>query len=122
MNAFLDQAVQAYAAAYFGPIIVLAVVEWVFPRRAAGGSLTVRWVGNLGVAVINAVVLRWVFPLVGFAWAAFCVDHRWGLLNHAALPGWLAFALTLPVLDFGNYVSHFLAHRIGWLWRLHRTH
>jgi sterol desaturase/sphingolipid hydroxylase (fatty acid hydroxylase superfamily) len=38
------------------------------------------------------------------------------------LPGWLEGALTIIVLDLGNYLRHCLSHYVSVLWPLHRLH
>ena len=122
MAAFLDGAAQLYALVYFGLVIVMAVVEWVFPRRKAGDTLTLRWIGNLGLAVIDAVVLRWVFPMFGLAWAFYCQQRGWGLMHQASLPGWFTTIASVLLLDLQSYSIHYVQHRVALLWRLHKTH
>lgn len=123
MSAFLEWASRFYAFEYFGLVIVLVLLEWGRPRREAGASLLhARWFGNVGIAVVDAVVLRWMFPLAGAAWAAWCQQRGWGLLNQFSVSLWLSVPVTLLVIDLNGYVLHYLGHRIPWLWRLHRTH
>src|SRR5439155_5762739 len=44
------------------------------------------------------------------------------LLNHLALPAWLAIVLSVVALDFLIYVQHVLFHAVPALWRLHMVH
>jgi sterol desaturase/sphingolipid hydroxylase (fatty acid hydroxylase superfamily) len=112
----------AYAIAYFGVAIVVSLLEWAIPRRQASDALSVRWIGNIGITVLNTILLRSLFPMLGLAWAMFCREHGWGLFNQIGVHGLAAFLLTLLVLDAVAYSQHWLFHRVPTLWRLHCTH
>jgi sterol desaturase/sphingolipid hydroxylase (fatty acid hydroxylase superfamily) len=122
MDAFLDRAAETYAYTYFGALLAFAVVEWAFPRREANGAAGTRWLGNVGVAVLDAIVLRLLFPAAGVAWAAVCATRGWGLFNEMAIPVWAGIAVSISVLDFTSYAQHWLLHRHSLLWRIHLTH
>ena len=102
--------------------IVVSLLEWAIPRRRASDTLSVRWIGNIGITVLNTILLRSLFPMLGLAWAMFCRDHGWGLFNLIGVHGLAAFLLTLLVLDAVAYSQHWLFHRVPTLWRLHCTH
>jgi sterol desaturase/sphingolipid hydroxylase (fatty acid hydroxylase superfamily) len=40
----------------------------------------------------------------------------------SGLPLWLATPLALVLLDLGNYVAHWLLHRVDVLWEFHKAH
>jgi sterol desaturase/sphingolipid hydroxylase (fatty acid hydroxylase superfamily) len=122
MDALLEHGAEVYAAAYFGAILVVALVEWVRPRRTASELVRVRWPGNFGLTVLGAVLVRLLFPIAGVGWAIFCRERGLGLLNHVAWPAWIAFPITIVVIDLSHYVQHYLLHRVPVFWRLHRTH
>jgi len=122
MLTMLEHASQTYAAAYFGIMIVISLLEWVVPRRKAGDALMVRWAGNLGISFVNTVVIRAVFPLAGIAWAALCAERGWGLLNRAAVSPWVTLPLSIVALDLMRYIVHWLFHRVPVLWQIHSTH
>ena len=122
MDAFLARAAEAYAFTYFGAMLALALVEWAFPRRLAVAAMGTRWVGNIGVAILDAVMLRLLFPAAGIAWAVVCANRGWGLFNEVAIPAWAGIAVSLVTLDFTSYAQHWLLHRIPLLWRIHLTH
>jgi sterol desaturase/sphingolipid hydroxylase (fatty acid hydroxylase superfamily) len=44
------------------------------------------------------------------------------LLNIFAVPGWLAFLVSLLLLDLAIYLQHVMFHAVPALWRLHRMH
>ena len=107
---------------FFGLLALFAVWEIWAPRRALTESKTLRWVGNLGIVALNAVVLRFTFPIVAVGMAVVVNEHGWGLLNIVELPYWLAIVVAVVVMDFVIYLQHVMVHAVPLLWRLHRMH
>ena len=99
MDTLVRHASDAYAIAYFGVAIVVSLLEWASPRRRPSDTMSLRWVGNIGITVLNTILLRSLFPMLGLAWAMFCREHGWGLFNQIGVHGLAAFLLTLLVLD-----------------------
>jgi sterol desaturase/sphingolipid hydroxylase (fatty acid hydroxylase superfamily) len=92
------------------------------PRRPRSIGRAKRWPHNLGIAALNALIVRIVFPVAAVG-AAFAAESRgWGLLNTASLPGWAEVTIAIAVLDLALYAQHFMFHKIPVLWRLHRMH
>ncbi|MGH8707262.1 MAG: sterol desaturase family protein [Burkholderiales bacterium] len=100
----------------------LALWEWRAPARTPRLSRRVRWRANLGLAVVNTVVLRIVLPGSALAFAALAADEGWGLLNRSALPAWLAVLAGAVLLDLVIYLQHVLFHSVPALARLHAVH
>jgi sterol desaturase/sphingolipid hydroxylase (fatty acid hydroxylase superfamily) len=92
------------------------------PRRALTVSKTPRWASNLGLVVLNTVMLRLLFPLAAVGVAAFCVKNGWGLINHFRVPFVLAVPLAVIAMDFVIWLQHVMVHAVPALWRLHRVH
>lgn len=109
-------------ACFVGVLVVLALAEWVWPRRAASAPRAGRWATNLLMLAVDALVLRLVLPLLAVAWALEVSSLGWGLFNLLAWPGWLEFILAVLLLDLAIYAQHRVMHRIPLLWRLHRVH
>jgi sterol desaturase/sphingolipid hydroxylase (fatty acid hydroxylase superfamily) len=122
METFLRHASQAYAFSYFGVMIVIALLECVVPRRAPGDTLSLRWFGNIAITILDTLVVRALFPILGIAWAVLCHERGWGLFNRVAWSPALEFVLTVLGLDLVLYGQHNLLHRVTFLWRIHRTH
>jgi sterol desaturase/sphingolipid hydroxylase (fatty acid hydroxylase superfamily) len=99
----------------------MALWEMIAPRRNDVTRL-VRWTSNLGIVVVNTVVLRLVFPAAAVGFAAWAETQGWGLFNAVGAPFWLAFVLSLAALDFAIYIQHVMFHAVPALWRLHRMH
>jgi len=100
----------------------LALWEAAAPARAPRLSRLVRWRANLGLAVLNVLVLRVVLPGSALAFAAFAAEEGWGSLNRIAMPGWIAVALGAVLLDLVIYFQHVLFHSVPALARLHAVH
>ena len=107
---------------FFGVFAVMAIWEVVAPRRALTVSKAVRWASNLGLVVLNSIILRLLFPAAAVGVAVFAAEHGWGLLNYYQLPFALSVVLSVVAMDFVIYLQHVLVHAVPSLWRLHRVH
>jgi sterol desaturase/sphingolipid hydroxylase (fatty acid hydroxylase superfamily) len=109
--------------AAFG-LIFLGMATWeVFqPRRARSRKRGSRWPSNLGVAVLDTLLVRILAPsgAVGFAIAA---EHLGlGLLPRLGVGLPAALAISVAALDLAVYGQHRVFHAVPVLWRLHRMH
>ncbi|MEO1033994.1 MAG: sterol desaturase family protein [Pseudomonadota bacterium] len=109
-------------AVFAGVLLLMALLEALFPRRARVQSRVRRWASNLGLIAIDTLALRLVLPIVAVGMAAFAAERGWGLLNLVAWPAWLEIVLAVVVLDMLIYWQHVATHHIPWLWRLHKIH
>ena len=109
----------AFFVAIFAAIGLWEVVA---PRRALTVPKTMRWASNLGLVVLNTLLLRLVFPLAAVGIAAFGAANGWGLLNHFQVPFWIALAVGVIAMDFVIWLQHVMVHAVPALWRLHRVH
>ncbi|MDO9600873.1 MAG: sterol desaturase family protein [Rhodocyclaceae bacterium] len=107
---------------FVGVLALVGLWELVAPRRVLTVSKAWRWTSNLGLVVINSVVLRLIFPLAAVGMAAFCAENGWGLLNHFRVPYAIAVPLAVIALDFVIWLQHVMVHAVPVLWRLHRVH
>lgn len=100
----------------------LALWERAAPARVPRLARLVRWRANLGLAVVNTLVLRIVLPGSALAFAALAADEGWGLLNRVELPDWAAVLAGAVILDLVIYFQHVLFHSVPALARLHAVH
>lgn len=107
---------------FFGVFALVAVWELAAPRRALTVPKTGRWSANLGVVILNTLLLRLLFPTAAVGIALVGEEKSWGLLNNMALFPWLAVILGVTLLDFAMYIQHAVFHAIPTLWRLHMMH
>lgn len=109
-------------ACFLGILAVMAAWEVAAPRRRREIPRLLRWTNNLGVVVVDTILLRLAFPLVAVGLAVLAEERGWGLFNVIAAPGWLAFLVSVLVLDFVIYLQHVMFHAVPAFWRLHRMH
>jgi sterol desaturase/sphingolipid hydroxylase (fatty acid hydroxylase superfamily) len=118
----LEQEV-AYRLGFFAAIFtVMLVWELLAPRRVLSVSKLQRWANNLGLLLLNSVVLRFLFPAAAVGIAYSVNDMGWGLFNWLALPFWVEVVVAVLLLDLAIYLQHLMMHRVPLLWRLHRVH
>jgi len=107
---------------FFGIFAVMAIWELLAPRRVLIVSKGVRWANNLGLVVLNTVILRLLFPAAAVGVAALAQQQGWGLLNYYQVPFLLSVLIAVIAMDFVIYIQHVMVHAVPMLWRLHRVH
>ncbi len=110
------------AGFFLGVLALLAVIELLAPRRTLTTSKTVRWFSNLGIILLNSVLVRLFFPVVPVVMATIAIQKSWGLLNNVSLPFWVEVFVGVIVLDFVIYLQHVMFHAVPVFWRLHMMH
>jgi sterol desaturase/sphingolipid hydroxylase (fatty acid hydroxylase superfamily) len=109
-------------AAFVGVFAVMAAWEILAPRRRQKLGRGARWPGNVGVVVLDTVLVRLVFPTTAVGLALLVDARGWGLFHALDLPAWLNVLLAVAALDLVIYLQHVLFHAVPVLWRLHRMH
>ena len=107
---------------FLGILLLLAFSEAWWPRRERSLSRLQRWTSNLGIVVINTVLLRLLFPAAAVGMALFAQSAGWGIFNTFEFPYWIAVLVSVIVLDFMIWLQHVMVHAVPALWRLHRVH
>ena len=108
--------------AFLGIFAVMALWEVAAPRRTRQFTRLQRWPNNIGIVVVNTLLLRFAFPTAAIGVAFIAEAGGWGLLNNVALPAWLAVVAAVVLLDLAIYLQHVMFHAVPALWRLHRMH
>ncbi len=108
--------------AFAGVFLLVAVWEVLAARRRLTQSKARRWAANLGLVVLNTVVLRLLFPTAAVGAAAFAATRGWGGLALVELPVAVEVLLAVVVLDLAIYLQHVMFHAVPRLWRLHLVH
>ena len=109
-------------ATFAAVLAAMALWEVLAPRRSRTLSRRRRWPANLGIVVLNTLVVRVLFPAAAVGMALSAQTHGWGLLNQYALPAWTALVAGILLLDLAIYLQHVMFHAVPALWRLHRMH
>ena len=107
---------------FLGVLIMMSVLEALFPARDRVQGRTRRWGTNFGLVVIDTLAIRLLFPVIAVGVALWAQTRGWGLLNLIALPTWIKVLLAVIVLDMMIYWQHVAFHRVPLLWRLHKVH
>lgn len=123
MNMFIiDNEVAIRLGLFLGVFSLMGVWEAVAPRRALNAPKGIRWLNNLGITVLNGVLVRLLFPAAAVGIALRADAQGWGLFNSISAPEGVAGVLSVLALDLAIYAQHWLFHRVPLLWRLHRMH
>ncbi len=107
---------------FVGLFAILALSEWLRPRRPLVASKGARWFTNAAIVVIDSVVVRLLFPAAAVGVALWAQSEGYGLFNVISAPMWLAGLLSIVALDFAVWFSHLLSHKVPLFWRFHRMH
>ena len=113
---------QMRVAIFLTTFSVMALAEWVLPKRTRALPQGRRWLTNWGIVVFDSLLVRLVMPILPVGVALFTADQGWGVLNWVSLPGWLAVLLAFVCLDFAIWLQHWISHKVPILWRLHQVH
>jgi len=109
-------------AAFAGILALMAGLEAWLPRRQRTSGRWLRWPSNLGVVVLDSLMVRLVFPTAAVGLAIALEGRGVGLLPWLGVPEPLAILLGLVLLDLAIYLQHVMFHAVPVLWRLHRMH
>jgi len=107
---------------FVGIFVVVALVELAVPRRRLITSKTGRWFANIGIVVINTVVLRLLVPAGAVGISVWVERQGWGVFNYVDWAFWVKVILSVILLDFVIYLQHLMFHAVPVLWRLHMMH
>jgi sterol desaturase/sphingolipid hydroxylase (fatty acid hydroxylase superfamily) len=107
---------------FLGVFTAMVLWECFRPRRPLPYPRRTRWVTNLGLTLLNSVLVRITVGGAAYAAARFAAEHGVGVLHWLALPPWMAVLVTVLGLDFAIYLQHVMFHAVPALWRLHRVH
>ncbi|MDX8126862.1 sterol desaturase family protein [Methylomonas sp. OY6] len=107
---------------FIGMLSLMAIWEALSPARHLSSPRRQRWSINLGLAALNAGVMRLSIGAAAWLAANWAIEQQLGLFNNLPVPVWLNILLSLLLLDLAIYAQHVAAHRWQWFWRLHQVH
>jgi len=107
---------------FLSVLIGMAAWELAAPCRRQEIPRVIRWTNNLGLVVLDTIILRLSFPILAVGLALVAEECGWGLFTLFDLPFWLMVLISIIVLDLVIYLSHVMFHAVPALWRLHRMH
>jgi len=121
-NFIIMHEAQIRVCVFAGIFAAIALWELIAPRRVLQVSKIVRWANNLGIVVINTIILRLLFPTAAVGAAIFATSYNFGIFNFVLWPIWIEVLFSLIVLDLLIYAQHVMFHAFPTLWRVHRIH
>jgi sterol desaturase/sphingolipid hydroxylase (fatty acid hydroxylase superfamily) len=106
--------------ATFGGMLVLLMLETLWPRRVVARPPVYRWVNNWLLAMVNFTLVLWLVSGLGRLPIPNGIGEGSTLLSsvHPAL----AFVVVLVVIEAVVYATHRLFHAVPFLWRFHAVH
>lgn len=121
-NLILEYELSIRLTAFFTIFAAMALWEVASPCRKRRFKRSQRWVGNIGIVILNSLLLRLLFPAAALGMASYTAVNGWGLLHAIDLPFWLDILIAVLLMDMVIYLQHVMVHAVPVLWRLHRVH
>ncbi len=106
---------------FFGILIIMACWQALAPRRPLKFAYR-RWPANLGVVLLDGLLVRLLMPAGAVGVAVWCERVHFGVMHWLNVPCAWSTIITVIVLDGMIYAQHVLFHAIPLLWRLHMVH
>jgi sterol desaturase/sphingolipid hydroxylase (fatty acid hydroxylase superfamily) len=103
-------------------LLLFLLLQTLLPCRPMASSDRQRFFHNVGLFVLNSLILRILVPLTLVGTALWSIEQSFGLFNWLSLPSWLTLVICVVLLDFSIYVQHVATHHFPWLWRIHKVH
>ncbi|MCX7684384.1 MAG: sterol desaturase family protein [Acetobacteraceae bacterium] len=107
---------------FLGVFALMAALEAWLPRRARRLPRLSRWPSNIGIVIVDTLLVRLLFPTAAVGVALAVEARGGGLLNWLGAPAWVSVPVAVVLLDLAVYVQHVLFHAVPALWRVHRVH
>ena len=120
----MDNASALRLTIFLSVFAFMALLEAYKPARKAVLNRKQRWVGNLSMVVIGAVVARLLLPATLLGVSSWAESEGLGLFNSigSSLPFELVVILCVLLQDVVIYWQHRLFHTVPVLWRIHKMH
>jgi sterol desaturase/sphingolipid hydroxylase (fatty acid hydroxylase superfamily) len=99
-----------------------ALWELAAPRRGLSVGRWRRWPGNLGILLVDILIVRVLVPTAAVGASLYAAGNGWGLINYLHLRLSVAALIGFLALDLVIYGQHVVFHKVPVLWRLHRMH
>ena len=108
-------------ALFFALLAVFAIAEIFAPAREGRSNRWKRWPVNFALTTINIVVMG-MLPVTFFSAANWAAQHGVGVFNMIGMRFATLIIATLLVRGFISFSTHYLMHKVPFLWRVHRVH
>lgn len=103
-------------------LVLLAMWEWLWPKRELTQNKLKRWFNNIALMVTGTLVVRVLIPMAAVGAAFFAEQQHLGFASHFELPLWIEIIVVFVMLDLAIYFQHAMFHVLPVMWRFHRVH
>ncbi|MBI3358189.1 MAG: sterol desaturase family protein [Nitrospirae bacterium] len=117
----LEHLSQIKTAIFLFALIVFHLIEYLFPFYLGRRKLS-HDMRNLGLGVLNAIVLAPVFSKATLLVSQAAYARKYGLFNRIELPPFVEILVVFLLFDLWMYAWHRMNHKIPFLWRFHLVH
>lgn len=107
---------------FLGVFVAMGLLETLLPRKERVQPRGRRFMTNVGIAIVDTVVMRILFPAAAVGAALWAEQGGFGLLHVSGVPSPLAAIAAFVLLDFAIWLQHVASHKIPILWRVHKVH
>lgn len=107
---------------FFSVLLVVALVEYLRPKRDLNLKKLNRWARNLSLVVIASIAVRVLVPFTAASVAIYAEQHQLGLLHYFSTPFAASLIISVILLDLLIYAQHVAFHHIPIFWHLHKVH
>ncbi len=123
METILTYEGQIRLTIFFGLFIVFSAVEYWKPARSLILPRRKRWPANLGITVMNTLILRLFFPTAAVGVAVWAQGQKFGIIHQLNLSGSFGAIIgSVVLLDVLIYFQHRIFHKINFFWQWHQVH
>ncbi len=102
--------------------LFMAMWESFSPKKALCQPKWYRWLNNMGLVVLNSLLLPLTLPILAIGAAQVAESQQLGLFNQWNMPSAVSLIMSVIILDMCIYWQHRIFHKVPVLWRLHRVH
>jgi sterol desaturase/sphingolipid hydroxylase (fatty acid hydroxylase superfamily) len=121
-STWLSQGGRVESYVFLGALLFFALIETLFPLRIPKLSTPRRWLNHGVLFSVNTALNILLFRGGSVAFAILIGTKGYGFLNLFSPPYLIRFAIGFVAVDLVHYVSHYIYHRVPFLWRIHRVH
>lgn len=107
---------------FIGLFLILAMMEFMAPRRELEHVKAKRWFTNWLIVIIDSFVLRLIFTGAAVGVAIWAEVNGYGLFNLIEVPMYISVLFCFIALDFAIWFAHLASHKVPVLWAVHRMH
>ncbi len=105
-----------------GGMVVFWLLEGYYPLFRFSNK-RLKHAGINLIFLSTTVLLNLIFGIATIYLCDYVNTKHWGLLNWISLPLWATALVGLFLGDlFGQYIPHFIMHKIKWMWKFHMVH